>query len=104
MLQFEELRSKVAVDILRWPATGVVVQVLRQQLDMLQHQVSQLSMHRQHWHQQQQEQAAIAASAQDAQQDAQLAGPSTSTGTDGQSSSSQPTDAQPADSPAPAGD
>ena len=50
-------------------------QVLRQQLDMLQHQVSQLSMHRQHWHQQQQEQAAIAASAEDTPE----AGPSSST-------------------------
>ena len=51
------------------------MQVLRQQLDMLQHQVSQLSMHRQHWHQQQQEQAAIAASAEDTPE----AGPSSST-------------------------
>ncbi len=62
------------------------MQVLRQQLDMLQHQVSQLSMHRQHWHQQQQEQAAIAASAQDAPEP----GPSSSNTDQGQAAPSQP--------------
>ena len=51
-------------------SNALMVQVLRQQLDMLQHQVSQLSMHRQHWHHQQQEQAAIAASAEDTSQGA----------------------------------
>ena len=60
-----------------------IAQVLRQQLDVLQHQVSQLSLHRQYWHQQQQEQAAIAASAQDNPE----AGPSSSTS---QASTSQP--------------
>ncbi len=42
-------------------------------------------MHRQHWHQQQQEQAAIAASAEDAQE----AGQSSSTSTQGQATPSQ---------------
>ena len=77
-----------------WPNLNVVpMQVLRQQLDMLQHQVSQLSMHRQHWHQQQQEQAAIAASVDDTL-------PGASSSTDQASGSQQP----PAEPPVPDGD